>query len=294
MKTVIRVQANAKINLYLDIIGRLENGFHSLLMLMQSVNLPDTLTLHLTQGGEIALTCSQPDLPCDRRNLAWKAAEVFFAHTRIANPGIAIHIEKRIPSEAGLAGGSADAAAVIAGLNRLLHSNCDDTTLRKIALCVGSDVPFCLTGGTMLAQNTGDILSPLPETKPCFVLLVKPCEGVSTAEAYAAFDRVQNITHPDTVRLLSAAAAGDFAGVCRYSANVFEQVVQIPILSQLKDVLLQHDARLARMSGSGPTIFGLFEQCADAQNAMDVLSTFPVETFLCSPAPTGLVLTEIM
>jgi len=284
----ITVNAAAKINLFLDITGRLGNDYHSLFTLMQSVGLYDTVTLELRPSGGITFSCSDKTLPTDRSNLAWKAAEAFFTATGAETPGLAIHIAKRIPQAAGLAGGSADAAAVLAGLNQLQGTNLSAARLSAIGLSVGSDVPFCLQGGTMLAQHTGAVLSPLPPLSPCHILLVRPEQQVSTRAAYQAYDEAGTIHRPDTLGFLDAAARGDFRGICRCAANVFEQVVEVERRVEIKAILRTHGAALAQMSGSGPSIFGLFEEEADARQCADALAALPVEVFLCEPVERGL------
>ncbi|MDR3344545.1 MAG: 4-(cytidine 5'-diphospho)-2-C-methyl-D-erythritol kinase, partial [Oscillospiraceae bacterium] len=184
MANSLTLKAPAKINLFLDILGQLHNGYHSLFMLMQTVSLCDTITIRLTENG-VSLTCSNPDLPTDGRNIAHRAAELFFAETGIKS-GAEIHIEKRIPFQAGLGGGSADAAAVLRGLCRL----CGDfgkERLPELALRLGSDVPYCLTGGTAIAMNRGEVLAPLRPLGQRHCVIIKPAQGVSTAEAYGAY-----------------------------------------------------------------------------------------------------------
>ena len=157
----ITVNAAAKLNLFLDILRRLDNGYHSLFMIMQSVSLYDTVEVSLSHSGKIVVSCSDPSLPSDERNIAYKAAELFFSRAGIEDHGVNIAITKRIPNAAGLAGGSADAAAVLYALNRLFDCRLSETELLKAGAAVGADVPFCLTGGTRLAQNTGEVLSVL-------------------------------------------------------------------------------------------------------------------------------------
>jgi len=284
----ITVHAAAKINLFLDILGRLENGYHSLCMLMQSVSLYDRVTLEQTECGGLAFACDDDSLPCDAGNLAVKAARAFLDAAGIADASVCIRLEKQIPKAAGLAGGSADAAAVIAGLDRLYEANFSTARLCEIGLRVGSDVPFCLTGGTMLAQNTGEILSPLPPLAPCGILIVKPQQEVSTAAAYNAFDEAERIHRPNTLQMLDAAARRDFARICRYSANVFEQVVEVPQRVEIKRIMRSCNAVLAQMSGSGPSIFGLFENSQDAKKCAQQLEELELETFFCNPIEKSL------
>lgn len=279
------VDAPAKINLFLDIIGRLDNGYHSLFMVMQSVGLSDKVTLEETDGSGIFLTCSDERLPSDSRNIAHKAAAAFFKKTNI-DPRVKIHIEKRIPFEAGLAGGSADAAAVIVGLNELFKTNLSQAELCKIGLSVGSDVPFCIVGGTCLSQNTGGVLSRLEPLKDCFIVLAKPEAGVSTAEAYAAADNTY-LHRPDSMRMLDACEKGDFEDICKYAGNVFEQVIEVVDRVEFKRIMRSYGCSLCQMSGSGPTVFALFENKQNAVACAEELKKICPNVFLTVPVSYG-------
>ena len=283
----ITVSAPAKINLFLDIIGRLDNGYHSLFMVMQSVGLSDEVTLELLEEKGINLTCSDERLPTDEKNIAYKAAKKFCEYAEI-EPSVGIHIEKNIPFAAGLAGGSADAAAVIVGLNALLGTDFTHRELCEIGLKVGSDVPFCIVGGTQLSQSTGGVLSPLKELKECFIVLAKPEAGVSTAEAYAAADSA-HLYRPDSMRMLDACEKGDFDGICKYAGNVFEQVIEVPERVEFKRIMRENGASLCQMSGSGPTVFGLFEKEADAVKCADELKKICPNVFVTNPVPHGAI-----
>lgn len=286
----IELRANAKINLFLDILARLQNGYHSLFMVMQSVSLADNITVSENDCGEIRLTCSEPELPTDRRNIAFRAAELFLQAAGLEGRGVDIHIEKNIPFEAGLAGGSADGAGVIVGLNELFSANFSPRELCDIGLKIGSDVPFCIMGGTMLSQHTGGILSPLPNIGECYAVLAKPSSGVSTARAYGDFDSAQFIYHPNKVAMLDAAANGDFDGMCLHAGNVFEQIIEVPERVRIKSIMRRHNASLAQMSGSGPTVFGLFKSESDAAECRDELerSGLVKSVHLCKTANKGV------
>lgn len=281
----ITVSAPAKINLFLDIIGRLDNGYHSLFMVMQSVDLCDEVTIEACDEKGVFLTCSDSRLPTDEKNIAYKAAKKFCDYAGI-EPAVKIHIEKKIPFAAGLAGGSADAAAVIVGLNALLETEFTQSQLCKIGLAVGSDVPFCIVGGTQLSQSTGGVLSPLEELKDCFIVLAKPEAGVSTAEAYAAADSAQ-LYRPDSMRMLDACEKGDFEGICKYAGNVFEQVIEVPERVEFKRIMRVCGASLCQMSGSGPTVFGIFEKGIDAEKCADELKKICHNVFITKPVSHG-------
>ncbi|MBR4726621.1 MAG: 4-(cytidine 5'-diphospho)-2-C-methyl-D-erythritol kinase [Clostridia bacterium] len=284
----LSVNAPAKLNLYLDILDRLPNGYHSLAMVMQAVALYDTVTLEETAEPGLRLSCSDPALPCDEQNLAHKAATAFFKALGEA-PHHALRVEKRIPMAAGLAGGSADAAAVLVGLNALYGRPYDLQALCEIGLTVGSDVPFCVRGGTCLAQHTGGILAPLPPLPACTFVLVKPERAVSTAEAYAAADSVY-LYHPSFTRMLQACAEQDLDGICRLAGNVFEQVIDVPERIEIKQCLRRYGAKLCQMSGSGPTVFGLFEDEAAAAACAETLQKTYRQVFVAAPLPHGAVI----
>ncbi|MDO4495332.1 MAG: 4-(cytidine 5'-diphospho)-2-C-methyl-D-erythritol kinase [Clostridiaceae bacterium] len=286
----LTVDAPAKINLFLDIVGRLDNGYHSLFMIMQSVALSDKITLEKSEKKGIFLSCSEPRLPSDKSNIAYKAAAAFYEHTGI-EPEIKIDIEKRIPFAAGLAGGSADAAAVIAGLNALYKTDLSRSELCEIGLTVGSDVPFCIEGGTCLSQNTGGVLSRLKPLKACYIVLAKPEAGVSTAGAYEAADKTY-LYRPDSMRMLDACEKGDFEAMCRYAGNVFEQVVEVVDRVEFKRIMRKHGCSLCQMSGSGPTVFGLFESRENAESCAEELKKICKDVFVTVPVEHGAAVTE--
>lgn len=285
----VTYDAAAKINLMLDILARLDNGYHSLFMLMQSVDLYDTVTVETDGTGTITITSNEDGIPCDKRNIAYKAAEAFFAYAGIKNEGIKIHLEKRIPFEAGMAGGSADGAAVIAALNDIYDTKLSQQELCRIGLKVGADVPFCLTGGTCLAQNVGEILSPLPALDDCYIVLAKPERGVSTKEAFAAFDTAEYVRHLDTCAMLYAASQGDLYEICKRTKNVFEQLIEVPERVQIKSTLNRHGALAACMSGSGPTVYGIFDDESKAESAADALKAIVKNIYITKPVKSGLV-----
>ncbi len=284
----ITVNAPAKINLFLDIIGKLDNGYHSLFMVMQTVGLCDEITIEKSDENGIFLTCSEEKLPCDEKNIAYKAAAAFCKKYSI-EPNVKINIEKHIPFAAGLAGGSADAAAVIVALDKLYETNLSEYELCKTGLLVGSDVPFCIKGGTCLSQNTGGVLSPLEPLKDCFIVLAKPEAGVSTAEAYAAADSTY-LYKPDSMRMLDACEKGDFEGICKYAGNVFEQVIEVAERVEFKEIMRKHGCSLCQMSGSGPTVFALFENKENAESCADELRKICPNVFLTVPVNHGAII----
>ncbi|MBQ8783514.1 MAG: 4-(cytidine 5'-diphospho)-2-C-methyl-D-erythritol kinase [Clostridia bacterium] len=284
----VTYKAAAKINLMLDIIATLPNGYHSLFMVMQSVSLFDKITVEKTSDGGIVLSSNEPAIPCDETNIAHKAAVAFYNFTEIEDRNISIHIEKHIPFAAGLAGGSADGAGVIAALNEIYETGLTERELCAIGVKVGADVPFCLTGGTRLAQNIGEVLSPLPDLKDCYIVLAKPDIGVATGPAYAEFDK-HGVRHLDTGSMLFAAANGDFEAVCAKTGNVFEQLIEVPQRVPIKSVMYENGAVCACMSGSGPTVFGIFNEKENAEKAMEQLKEKYSQVYLCQPVNSGVI-----
>lgn len=288
----MKIKAYAKVNLMLDILGTLPNGYHNLWMIMQSVSLYDTVTVTKNNSEEITITCNKEGIPTDKRNIAHKAACAFFDTTGIENCGICIDIEKAIPSEAGLAGGSADGAAVIKALNELFGAKLSERELCRIGKKVGADIPFCIVGGTCLAQNIGDVVSPLEDIPQCFFVLAKPQMGVSTKEAYESFDNASYIRKPKREKMLIAAANRDFDEMCRLSANVFEQVIEVPERVEIKKIMRKRNAKLSLMSGSGPTVYGIFENEEDAENCAEKLKSIVKDVFVAQPVSKSLEIIE--
>ena len=278
----ITVKAYAKINLMLDILSTLPNGYHDLFMVMQSVDIYDTVTVKKTDSKKIIIRCDVPAIPTGESNIAHKAATAFFNFTGIENPGIEIDITKRIPHAAGLAGGSADAAGVITALNELFSAKLREKELIKIGAKVGSDVPFCILGGTMLAQYTGTILSHLPDLSEEFVIIVKPDQSISTGEAYSAFDTAERVRHLDTREMLSAVVQSNRDAVMTNIGNVFEQFIDVPDRVVIKGIMRECNVAASCMSGSGPSVFGIFNNAFDAQNCIAEMKERFDEAYLCS------------
>lgn len=281
-------KAHAKLNLLLDILSALPNGFHELFMIMQSVSLADEVTLETTGDGKISLTCSDPALPTDERNLAFRAALAFYEYFEMPVQGISIHIEKHIPKAAGLAGGSADAAAVIGALFVLHEKTPSVRDVVAVGASVGSDVPFCALGGLMLAQHTGTVLSFLPKLEFGAFVIVTPEHAVSTAAAYAAFDTAGRVRHPDSRGMLAAVMSNDLPEVYRRVNNVFEQFIDVPERVQIKAVLREHGAVCTCMSGSGPSVFGIFNTEEEAQCAAQALKKEYKNVFVCFAEQQGV------
>lgn len=286
------VKAFAKINLMLDILKTLPNGFHDLFMLMQSVSLFDTVSVQTTESGKIEINCSNPAIPTGEKNIAYKAAEAFFEETKIKNPGVLISIEKRIPHAAGLAGGSADAAGTVCALKKIFLPILSDKELVKICAKVGSDVPFCALGGTMLAQYTGTVLSYLPDLTLGKIIIVKPEMSVSTGEAYKAFDTAEKVRHLDRDGMLFSVINGNTDGVYSRVENVFEQFIDVPERVLIKAEMRKHNCACCCMSGSGPSVFGIFKNEEDAKKCFDSLKKSFEKVFLCDAVKCGTEFVE--
>lgn len=282
MNKSIKLNAPAKINLLLDIISRLPNGYHNLFMVMQAVDLCDEVEVSLRDDGEICLECSEKALPTDSKNIAYRAAQKFFETTG-KTQGADIKLNKNIPFAAGLAGGSTDAAAVLKALNILCETKLSDEQLCAIGVKLGADVPFCIKGGTMLALDIGQVLAPLPKLNDCFIVLVKPDVDVSTKEAYEAFDTADYIRHPDCNAMLHAAANGDFDGVIKNVSNVFEQFIEVPQRADIKAVMRDCGCLTCCMSGSGPTVFGIFDDEEKAIDCTEKMKAKYTKVYLTKP-----------
>lgn len=288
----VKVKAYAKINLMLDIVNRRNDGYHDLFMIMQSVGIYDTVTVTENTSKAITIACNKDGIPTDSRNIAYKAAEAFFAAVKRKNRGIHINIVKRIPHAAGLAGGSADGAAVIIALNELYKTGLSEDELCRIGVQIGADVPFCLTGGTLLAQGIGDVLSKVKPLRKCFILLAKPDFDVNTGYAYKQFDHCGKTHTPDKLGMLCAMQARDLDLICSKMENVFEQFIEVPNRIHIKEIIKNNNAKGYCMSGSGPTVFGIFENKTDAQKAAEELKEYAKDVLICTPVSKGCKIFE--
>lgn len=280
----MEIQAFAKLNLTLDILGKREDGYHDLRMVMQSITLADTLTLEENQGEGLRVSANLRFLPTGEKNLAAAAALRFWEALGREPEDLDIRIEKRIPVCAGMAGGSSDAAAVLRALNQRAGEPFSPKELARLGERVGSDVPYCVLGGTALAEGRGEVLTPLPPLPRCWVVACKPDFPISTPELFAQADRVKLRRRPDTAGLVAALEAGDLGGVARRMYNVFEDVLPARLytrVAEIKNILIQCGALGANMSGSGPTAFGLFDRLEAAQEARACLAQRYRDTFLC-------------
>lgn len=273
-------KAPAKINLMLDVLHKRADGFHEVEMIMTMVDLADRLEMSELPGDSIIISSQAGYIPLDEKNLAFQAAQLIKDRYNVRR-GVYIHLDKNIPVAAGLAGGSSDAAATLRGLNRLWNLRISTEELQELGSELGSDVPFCISGGTALATGRGEILTPLPNPPQCWVVLAKLPINVSTADVYGRL-RSGNITeHPSAKRMQSAIESNSFYDVCGELGNVLEDVtLQIyPDVAQLKDTMLRLGADGALMSGSGPTVFGLVSKEAKAARIYNGLRGFCKEVY---------------
>ena len=276
-------RAYAKLNLSLDVLGKMENGYHELSMVMQTVDFGDDLELELTEDGSFWMSSGRSYLPCDDRNLSMRAAKLFLAGTGL---GLRIATTKRIPVCAGMAGGSADAAAVLRGLNKLTGARRSYEELCALGLQIGSDVPFCIRGGTALAEGRGERLTALPPLPDCFIVICKPEFALSTPELFGKIDARKSRIRPDTAGILAALERRELSAVARRMYNVFEDVLtrREDAVFAIKSELLSQGALGAAMTGTGSAVFGLFSGEAAARRACGVLSAAYPECYLTRPA----------
>lgn len=281
----LKVKGYAKINLGLDVIRRLPNGYHQVKMVMQAIDLWDELTLERSEGG-ITMTTDSDSLATDESNLVWRTARLM-QETFSLKTGLTIHLQKNIPIAAGLAGGSTDAAAVMKGINRLFDLNVPLPKLMELSTAIGADVPFCILGGTALAEGIGERLTPLAPIPFCHILIAKPDISVSTKYVYEHLDSTGIEKHPDLDGMTAAISSGSLPGIISRMENVLETVTipAHPVIAAIKRRLLKLGAEGSLMSGSGPTVFGIFTDEAAARHACLQLKDDPnvKQVFLTVP-----------
>jgi len=254
-------QAYAKLNLTLDILGKREDGYHELETVMQAITMCDDIEIDVETGEDWKLECDWEEIPTDSKNLAWKAAGVFYKSIGKDPQGLTIRINKRIPTQAGLGGGSADAAAVLRALNRHEGEPYSKWDLARLSAKVGSDVPFCVLGGTALATGRGEKLEQLLPMPQCFYCIAMPEFSVSTPELFAAYDNAENTWHPDTKGMLKSLDQQDLMHVAGHVGNTMESIVASahPEIQEIKTTMLDCGAMGVAMTGSGSAVFGIFD-----------------------------------
>jgi len=282
---IIRLKAYAKINFCLDIIGTRDDGYHLIESVMQSIDLHDIVTVKRRKDGDIRVVCRNMDLP-EKSNTAYKAAEVFFKKANLkCSAGATIEIKKQIPSQAGLGGGSADAAAVLVALNRLYKTNFSEEELCNLGAKVGADVPFCVCGGTRLARGIGEILTRLADCHDCYIVVVKGKDGVSTKQAYEDYDSATDLVKLRLDKVIEALSRGDFEALKGKLINVFQQTTRVKEISEIVEKLKKMGAVEAAMTGSGSAVFGIFTECENTEKcAQQMKKNYP---FACVSRPTA-------
>ncbi len=268
----VKIKAMAKVNLGLDVLRRRENGYHDVKMVMQTVDLYDELTLTKTEDNAIRITTNVGELPLNEDNLIYKAANLLFEKAG-KKYGVFIHLDKNIPIAAGMAGGSTDAAATLLALNELFGFGFDKEELAGIGVKIGADVPYCIYGGTCLSEGIGEILTKLPDAPNCYIVIAKPPIGVSTKYVYENLHIETVSEHPDMDGMVEAIRNGSLKGVTDKMGNVLETVTvkKYPEIAEMKKCLLENGAENALMSGSGPTVFGIFTKKDIADKALEEL-----------------------
>lgn len=268
----LELKALGKINLGLDVLGRRENGYHDVRMVMQTVYLYDRIIMKKSKTPGIRLETNLYYLPVNENNLAYQAAQMLMDEFHMEE-GVSIQLDKHIPVAAGMAGGSSNAAAVLFGMNRMFSLGLSQKELMERGVKLGADVPYCIMRGTVLAEGIGEILTPLFPMPKCYVLIAKPAISVSTKMVYEKLDSHEIEDHPDIDGILAGLKAGDLKKVAGSMGNVLERVTvdAYPVIDQIKKMMIKEGALNAMMSGSGPTVFGIFEEKATARKAADAI-----------------------
>lgn len=280
----------AKINLGLDVVRKREDGYHEVRMIMQTIRMYDQIDLEISEKPGIYVQTNLPFLPCDENNLTYRAAKLLMDEFGIRQ-GISIDLKKFIPVAAGMAGGSTDAAAVMVGINRLFRLGLTRRELMRRGVKIGADVPYCIMRGTALAEGIGEVLTPLPPMPSCHLLIGKPAVNVSTKFVYTSLRADKIRRHPDIGGMAQAIREGDLFGIVSRMDNVLERVTipEYPVIGEIKRHMKKHGALGALMSGSGPTVFGVFDDGEKAKRAAAELrkSRLARQVFLTVPFQNG-------
>lgn len=266
------IKSYGKINLGLDVLRKREDGYHEVRMIMQTVGLYDSLTMEKIPEDEIHMTCNLYFLPTDERNLVVRAIAMMKEKYHISS-GVKVELSKRIPVAAGMAGGSSNCAAALKGMNQLFELHLSEKELCELGVTLGADVPYCIMGGTALAEGIGEKLTKLPAMPRCSILIAKPGISVSTGFVYENLKLDEAMVHPDIDGMVKDIDNKDLRGLCDKLSNVLETVTipNYPIISEVKDFLVEHGAISSLMSGSGPTIFGIFDNKKTAYKALKAM-----------------------
>ncbi len=286
MSSVI-LQAPAKLNFSIDIVGVREDGYHLMSMVMQTVNLCDRVKIETDDTNEIKIDCKGISLNSGKDNIAYKSASAFFDFNNIGNRGIIITIDKNIPSGAGMGGGSADGAAVLIGLNLLYNTCLFEENLMQIGEKVGADIPFCIYGGTALVEGIGEKITPLADFPHCYIVVAKPSASVNTKSAFKAYDDGKITKHPDTKGLIASIKWQDILTSTSMFCNVFEEVVELSEMDYIKKQMRLFNGLNPMMTGSGSAIFSVFLKEDDALSCYYNLCGQSIKAYICEPVKTG-------
>ncbi len=282
MGDTLTLKAPAKINLGLDVLGRRDNGYHDVRMVMQSIGLYDEVTIEKLEEPGIWLEINLDYLPVDEKNIAYKAAKLLMDEFSISQ-GVKIKLEKNIPVAAGMAGGSTNAAAVLEGMNTLFSLGLTQKELMERGVKLGADVPYCIMKGTALAEGIGEILSPLPPLPECHILIAKPGISVSTKEVYEELDSKEIPEHPEIDGILEGLKEANLEKIVSAMGNVLERVTvqKYPVIDEIKQMMKKAGAMNAMMSGSGPTVFGIFKDQETAELAKQEIQKIKIAKDIC-------------
>lgn len=299
MQKSITMKAPAKINLILDIVGKRDDGYHNLRSVMQTISIFDYVTLTVSDNKtdedfpNITIKCSKPNIPTDKRNIAYKVCESFLKLLgNVTFSNIEIDIKKNIPSGAGLAGGSADGAAVLVGLNKLCGERFSVNELCKIGASIGADIPFCIVGGTTLCEGIGEKLTPLTPLPDCKILVVKPKVSISTSLSYKRFDELENPKLSDFDRFIKAIENGDSAEISKTLSNSLEEVAGEDVIDKIKSVMIKSGALGSIMTGSGSAVFGIFEDEKTAEKCAEKFYGLYEFCQMCHQIESGISVTS--
>ncbi len=268
----ITASTYAKINLSLDVTGKRPDGYHNINSIFEEISLCDTVTIEFNNSENISVSCSKPGIPTDSKNIVWKAASEFFKASGISNPGLHIHIDKNIPNEAGMGGGSSNAAGVLKLLNSYFKTEMDDEQLIKIAARTGADTPFFIKGKLCLVEGLGEIVKPLPPLPSHYIVCAKGNKGVSTPEAYRQIDQLGDTVHHNSQELLKCIRNSDISRLMPLCINTFEKTDIPDDIENIKSIMKKYNTEGTMMTGSGAAVFGIFKNFADANNACSELS----------------------
>lgn len=280
----VTVLAPAKLNLALDIVGTFPNGYHDLDMLMQAITLYERITLK--KAPDIRLELPGSFVAANEKNTAYKAAKLFLEYTGLKG-GVKISVQKRVPVRAGMAGGSADAAGVLVGMNELYHARLSMSELCALGAKIGADVPFALMGGTCRVQGVGDLIRALPPCPQCWFVVVMPSVGISTPEAFQKYDQVGSPVHPDCAAQENAVREGSLAGICTACGNALEYCSGAVETPHIRELMAQNGAAASMMTGSGAAVFGIFTTEQVAQQAREALYKEYRHVYLAQPDRGG-------